>query len=81
MTIIVKYFALLREAVGVGEERLELAGASTVGEVRAHLAARHPQAFAEVKRIRAAVNGMMARDEAPVADGDEGASFPPVTGG
>ena len=45
------------------------------------MAARHPQAFAEVKRIRAALNGMMARDEAPVADGDEVAFFPPVTGG
>ncbi|MGN1209524.1 MAG: molybdopterin converting factor subunit 1 [Duodenibacillus sp.] len=81
MTIHVKYFALLREAVGVGEERLELAGASSVGEVRAKLVALHPQAFGEVKRIRAAVNGVMARDESPVADGDEVAFFPPVTGG
>ena len=36
---------------------------------------------AAVKRIRAAVNGVMAQDAASLKDGDETAYFPPVTGG
>ena len=38
-------------------------------------------AFANLKRVRGAVNQTMADDDEPVADGDEVAFFPPVTGG
>jgi molybdopterin synthase sulfur carrier subunit len=39
------------------------------------------QELAAVRPIRAAVNQEMASGETPVADGDEVAFFPPVTGG
>ena len=67
------------------EETVEVpADVKTAGELRAWLAAKdseHNEAFATVKRIRAAVNGTMAGDDAAVAEGDEVAFFPPVTGG
>ena len=71
--------------MGVGGETLALpAGVSTVGELAAWLRARDPAgmaAFAEPSTVRAAVNQGFARPEARVADGDEVAFFPPVTGG
>ena len=85
MKIKVKYFALLREAVGCDEERIDVpAAVRTAGELKAHLAGLdsvHEEAFATVKRIRAAVNGTMVQEGAVLAEGDEVAFFPPVTGG
>lgn len=84
MKIEVKYFALLREALGTGSEVLELEDeVATVQTVRDRLCREneHKDAFERVKRIRAAVNGEMAPMSAAVADGDTVAFFPPVTGG
>ncbi len=85
MQVKVKYFALLREAVGCDEEIVEVAGdAPLVSDVRAAccaLDARHAEAFSRVRRIRAAVDGVMAPESAPVAGAAEVAFFPPVTGG
>lgn len=78
------YFAGLRENLGLGGEALDLpAGVATVGALRAHLAARGQawQVFATSKSLRAAVNQAMVGSDARVADGDEVAFFPPVTGG
>ena len=79
------YFAGLREATGSGSEELALpAGVTTVGALRAHLRARGgawAEALGEGRRVRAAVNHDMADDAAAIADGDEVAFFPPVTGG
>jgi molybdopterin synthase sulfur carrier subunit len=79
-----RYFASLRETLGTGSEDLALpAGVATVGALRAHLAARGGawQVFATSQSLRAAVNQALAAAEAPLADGDEVAFFPPVTGG
>lgn len=81
MAVKILYFAGLREALGTGGESLDLpAGVATVGALRDALAARHA-ALLTTKNLRAAVNQRMAGMEAPVADGDEVAFFPPVTGG
>jgi molybdopterin synthase sulfur carrier subunit len=78
------YFAALREALGTAAEELapspEIA---TVAALRAFLARRGGawQALAVMKNLRAAVNQQMAAADAPLADGDEVAFFPPVTGG
>ena len=79
------YFARLREALGTGREELALpAGVGTLGALRRHLAQRGEawaKEMAEGRNLRAAVNQTVAVADAPVADGDEVAFFPPVTGG
>lgn len=85
MQIKVKYFAMLREALDCDEETVTIPETvKTVGELKAWLTDKddtHRTAFTSVKRIRAAVNGVMAQDAAALKDGDETAYFPPVTGG
>lgn len=77
----VLYFAHLREAIGCGAERVELpAGVTTVGELRDWLGKRHA-ALLTAKNLRCAVNQKMCGLDASLADGDEVAFFPPVTGG
>lgn len=81
MALKILYFAGLREAIGSGGESVELpSGAATLADLRAALGQRHPALLA-AKNLRAAVNQKMVGMEAPVADGDEVAFFPPVTGG
>jgi molybdopterin synthase sulfur carrier subunit len=81
MSLKVLYFAGLREAVGVSAENIDLpAGIATVGELRKFLGVRH-EALTTAKNLRAAVNQKMVGHDAPVAEGDEVAFFPPVTGG
>jgi molybdopterin synthase sulfur carrier subunit len=81
----VLYFARLRETLGTGSERVALPDAVRDLEgVRALLVARGgewAQQLAPDRPVRAAVNQAMAYGDTPVADGDEVAFFPPVTGG
>lgn len=84
MSVTVKFFASVREALGTASEVLELpAGVSTVGALRAHLAARGDvwqQALGSTA-LRMACNQVMCDADAAVSDGAEVAFFPPVTGG
>jgi sulfur-carrier protein len=81
MTLKILYFAGLREANGTGADTIELpAGVTTVTSLRAMLGERHP-ALLTTKNLRVAVNQKMCGLDTPVADGDEVAFFPPVTGG
>jgi molybdopterin synthase sulfur carrier subunit len=77
MTIEVKYFASLRDRLGRAGDRLEAADGLTVAGVWAAL---WPDAPLPPNTL-AAVNLDYAGLERPVADGDEVAFFPPVTGG
>ena len=84
MSVKILFFAGLREALGVSSEVVELfAAVVSVGALREHLASRGEPwtALATTKNLRAAVNQNIVGAEAPVADGDEVAFFPPVTGG
>jgi sulfur-carrier protein len=84
MSIKVLYFASLRETLGYSHETLTLpAEIASVGALRAHLAGRGGvwEALGEGRNVRAAVNQDMVGADAPVADRDEVAFFPPVTGG
>jgi sulfur-carrier protein len=79
------YFAWVRQKVGLGEETVEPPReASTVGALAQWLRSRgggYAEAFADLKRVRAAVNQEHVDFAAPVKAGDEVAFFPPVTGG
>jgi molybdopterin synthase sulfur carrier subunit len=84
MAVTVKFFASVREAVGVSSETLEPpAGVRTVGALRAHLAGRGDrwqQALAS-PALRMACNQQMCDADTVVDEGAEVAFFPPVTGG
>jgi molybdopterin synthase sulfur carrier subunit len=81
----VLYFAWVRQKVGRGEEVIEHSPSlRTVGDLAAYLKARgggYGEAFADMGRLRAAVNQIHVGLEATLAAGDEVAFFPPVTGG
>ncbi len=84
-TVEILYFARLREALGVAREQLTLpAGVGTAGQLRAYLASRGgtwQTEFDPKRPVRIAVNQDLAHAGDPLADGDEVALFPPVTGG
>jgi sulfur-carrier protein len=85
MKLQVRYFAALRERVGRSEETIDVPDSTaTVSDLRRALIARGEpwaSAFADTKRVRAAVDQAMAGDGARLRDGGEVAFFPPVTGG
>lgn len=74
-----RLFAALREAAGSSWAE---APGRTVGEVADALAEIHGARFARVVAVSSfVVNGERAARDAPVADGDEVAILPPVSGG
>ena len=83
--ITVLYFASLRESLGKSSEQIVLpATVRDLEGLRALLVARGgacEEVLARSKPVRAAVNQAMAAGDIPIADGDEVAFFPPVTGG
>ncbi len=83
LTVRLRFFASLREQLGEGEA-LELPEGSTVAAAREALTARggaHAEALARGRAVRSALNQKMCTESAVLADGDELAFFPPVTGG
>jgi sulfur-carrier protein len=85
MKITVRFFASVREALGLSQESLDLpAGVTTVGAVRDALIARGApwnEALSHQRALRMAFNQVMCDADAVIADGGEVAFFPPVTGG
>ena len=84
MAVTVKFFASVREAVGASSETLELpASVTTVGELRAHLAARGDSWRDALgsPALRMARDQIMCGADSALVDGAEVAFFPPVTGG
>jgi molybdopterin synthase sulfur carrier subunit len=85
MTVTLRYFAWLRERVGRSEERLELPPSiATVADLIHWLKDRGPEyahAFERAEVIRAAIDQMHVRQEAPISGAREIGFFPPVTGG
>ena len=83
--ITILYFARLKEALGLGSERLPLPPSiATVAALREFLRARGGAwevELAPAKPVRAAVNQEMVPPHTRLNPGDEVAFFPPVTGG
>ncbi|WP_420394357.1 molybdopterin converting factor subunit 1 [Acuticoccus sp.] len=80
-----KYFAWVRERVGLAEEDVTLPdGVDTGAELIAWLRGRgegYERAFHEEGVIRVAVDRRHVAHEAPVRGAAEVALFPPMTGG
>lgn len=86
ITLHLRYFASLREALGASETVQLPAGgrAATVALLRDSLLARggrHAELLARGRALRCAVDQQMAEESTPLRDGAEVAFFPPVTGG
>ena len=79
------YFAWVRERIGKPEEDVELPpGIATVAELVGWLKGRgeeYDYAFENEGVVRAAIDRVHARPDAPLAGAREIAFFPPMTGG
>lgn len=85
MKINLRFFASVREALGVSAESVALPeGVATVGAVRDFLIARGgvwSETLSHGRALRMAFNHVMCEPETEVLEGGEVAFFPPVTGG
>lgn len=80
MNITVKFFARYREALGVDSLKVE-GDFATVDDVRVLLAQRNGAEVLEEQNLMCARNEDLCQLDEPLADGDEVAFFPTVTGG
>jgi molybdopterin converting factor subunit 1 len=81
MPVTVRLFARLREVAGSGELTRDLPPDATVAAVWDQLVTDYPAMQAFQPSLSCAVNAEYARFKTPVADGDEIAFLPPVSGG
>jgi molybdopterin synthase sulfur carrier subunit len=86
MGITVRYFAAVRERLGPQDSVAlgELPPQPTMAAVLTHLQGRSPRHFEALdldRGLRMARNQALCEPDEPVAEGDELAFFPPVTGG
>ena len=81
MRITILVFAKLRDRVGAPRLVRDVPAGSTVEGVWQALAAEFPGAAPYRAALSAAVNAAYAKFSTPVADGDEVAFLPPVSGG
>jgi molybdopterin synthase sulfur carrier subunit len=83
MKVTVKYFASIREAIGLGSEVRDTP-ASHLAALRDELIAlggAYAECLARGKSVRLALNHVMSDESATLIEGAEVAFFPPVTGG
>jgi len=79
------YFAWVRQVIGKSEENMALPlgiadARGLIGHLRG-LGANYAKALGDESRLRLAINQRHAGPETPIAEGDEVAIFPPITGG
>src|SRR5450631_2335412 len=81
MRIRVLYFGALREIFGREKEALSLSEGATVGSLLDHFRSVAPEQNSFWSAIAVAVNQEFARADQLLAEGDEVALLPPVSGG
>ncbi|KAI9916360.1 hypothetical protein PsorP6_017834 [Peronosclerospora sorghi] len=79
----VLYFASAREEIGLREEKLFLPDESstTLSTLRCHLVDKYPHAASTIQSITLARNLEYSEDDIELANGDEVALIPPISGG
>ncbi len=80
MRVHVRLFASYREAAGAGQIELDLAPSALVADAIAEVVRRYPL-IAEGRTLIIARNREYVTADEPLADGDEVALIPPVSGG
>ena len=81
MRVNVRLFARLRDIAGASELTRQVAPGATIGTVWRELANEFPDFAPYERSISSAVNLDYAHMDRAVADGDEIAFLPPVSGG
>jgi sulfur-carrier protein len=85
MKIQLRFFASVRQALGIAQESVIVPDhVRTVGEVRDFLSGRGgiwAEVLAPGRSLRMAYDQVMTEADTAIADGGEVAFFPPVTGG
>lgn len=83
MTLVILYFAALRELLGTSEETLEVAESSvlTIGDLATRLVDLHPELRGHLASVRFALNESFVDSAAALVNGDTVALIPPVSGG
>jgi molybdopterin converting factor subunit 1 len=81
MRVTVRLFARLRDIAGSGELTRDAPAGASVGTVWSSLVSEYPELSAYERSISCAVNADYSKFSAAVADGDEVAFLPPVSGG
>jgi molybdopterin synthase catalytic subunit len=81
MNILIRYFAAHRDITGRSEETMALGAGATVASVWAQLVEHYPRLAPYSGRLLFAVNQEFATADTVLADGDEVAFIPPVSGG
>ena len=81
MPVTIRLFARLREVAGTGELTRELQADATVAGLWDQMVRDYPAMAAYKPSLSCAVNAEYARFKSPIADGDEIAFLPPVSGG
>lgn len=83
MKINVKYFASIRETIGLSSETRQTE-AATLAQLRDELIAQGgawADSLARGRAVRVALDQVMSDESSALAEGAEVAFFPPVTGG
>jgi MoaE-MoaD fusion protein len=77
----VLFFGMLKDIAGRAEDHLDLENSATLGRVFDHYCSQFPRLREMAGSILLARNQEFAGPSAPLADGDEIAFLPPVSGG
>jgi MoaE-MoaD fusion protein len=81
MRVRIRLFAIQRELAGTRDLALDLPDGSSIQDAWAAVVARHPMLAPGRPSVRFARNAVYAPATTPLADGDEVAFIPPVSGG
>jgi molybdopterin converting factor subunit 1 len=81
ISVDLRYFAAMREALGRSSERLSVPAGTTASAMLDHLVAEQPKLDRMRSIVMVMVNQAYASPDTVLSDGDEVAFIPPVSGG
>jgi len=77
----VLFFASTREIIGTNSIEIEMSEGATIRDLRDDLSKQFPGLGSVEKNLAVAINEEYVVDDAPLANGDQVALIPPVSGG
>jgi molybdopterin converting factor subunit 1 len=80
MRVRMRYFASVREMIGLSEEEVAVPAGSTIGSL-IEMVRKSQEPLRHLRSLLVAVNGEFADMEHELVEGDVVAFFPPVSGG